>query len=565
MHSPPPNPEETLTVSGRNAVPGPLPIGDWIADPATNELRRGAEAVRLEPRAMDVLVALARRAGTVVSREELLAAAWPGMVVGDEALTQSITKLRRALGDNPRAPEYIETISKRGYRLRAAAGTKAAAGPEAVTIEAADRRRRRIGWAAAALAGVVAIAGATLLLQREPPAPAAADSAGERPADDWVTVAVMPFEGPDGDDAQPYFARGISDSLTTELGRLSGLRLIGTTGLSTAEARKHARYLVSGSVLRQAGKLRVHASLVDTRTNEQLWSERFERPADDLFAVQDEMIRKLAQTLPARMSESERKRLAHRHTRSLEAYEHFLRGQALFLARGLRENAQAREHYVKALEIDPGFARAYAGLAMTHAIEHRLQDAAPSAESLGHAARLAETARAIDPDIPEVHWALGFIHAQARRHAEAIASLQRAIELNPSFADAYALMGGVHTYTGEPARSIPLLRTAMRLEPSGGYLYFLVLGRAYFFEGDLQQALINLRAAAARNAADIETRIYLAAALAASGDAPAADWESLEIRSLERDFSASRWLAGYPLASAPHRERLQRALAGLGL
>ncbi len=546
-----------MTFSGRMPDPKPLHVGEWFADPATNELRRGGEAVRIEPRSMDVLVALAARAGEVVSREELFAAAWPGVVVGDEALTQSITKLRRALGDDPRSPAYIETISKRGYRLKARVDRDGLPSPSA--------RSHAREWAAGAALVMLLAAGAFATWWYRDAPSAAASAAAERSAAEWVTVAVLPFEASGGEKAQSYLARGIADSLMTELGRLSGLRLINVQSLAAGEAARHARYLVTGSVQRQAGRLRIHVRLVDARSNEQLWSEQFERPADDLFAVQDEIIRKLAETLPARMSASERERLAKPHTRSLEAYDHFLRGQALFLARGARENEEAREAYRKAIEIDPRFARAYAGLAMTHAIEHRLRSDADGEAGLRRALELAESARAIDPDIPEIHWALGFIHAQARRHAEAIASLQRAIELNPSFADAYALMGGVHTYMGEPAKSIPLLRTAMRLEPEGGYLYFLLLGRAYFFQGDLEQAQINLRAALARNAADIETRIYLAALLAASGDRAAAEWEAQEIRSLERGFSASRWLSSYPLTSLPLRQRLEGLLAGLGL
>src|SRR5690242_7906993 len=99
-----------------------LKIGEWWADPGANQLGRGAETVRIEPKAMEVLVALAGCAGQVVGREALLAQVWPGVVVGDEALTQSIIKLRRALGDNPKRPAYIETISKRGYRLIAPVG-----------------------------------------------------------------------------------------------------------------------------------------------------------------------------------------------------------------------------------------------------------------------------------------------------------------------------------------------------------------------------------------------------------------------------------------------------------
>ena len=98
-------------------TPPRLQIGEWRANRTTNELGRAGDTVRIEPRVMEVLMVLADRAGEVVSRDDLLAAVWPGVVVGDDALTQSIIKLRKALGDNPRSPSYIETISKRGYRL----------------------------------------------------------------------------------------------------------------------------------------------------------------------------------------------------------------------------------------------------------------------------------------------------------------------------------------------------------------------------------------------------------------------------------------------------------------
>ena len=123
-----------------------LRVGEWWADRATNELGRAGETLRIEPKVMEVLALLAARAGQVVSREELLSAVWPGVVVGDEALTQSIIKLRRALGDNPRSPTYIETISKRGYRLIAPVRQGEAGAPPMRP----RTRLRRFGPAAAA-------------------------------------------------------------------------------------------------------------------------------------------------------------------------------------------------------------------------------------------------------------------------------------------------------------------------------------------------------------------------------------------------------------------------------
>jgi DNA-binding winged helix-turn-helix (wHTH) protein/TolB-like protein/Flp pilus assembly protein TadD len=562
------------SVSADERVRPRLRIGEWSADPESNELRRGGEALRIEPKAMDVLMLLADRVGRVVSREELFAAVWPGVVVGDEALTQTIIKLRKALGDNSRSPSYIETIAKRGYRLIAPVRQSEAVEATPVGIALAlprqgpARARRNAPWLGWGAGIVLAAAVAVYFLHSIPPAPPMSDAIdagdGRQPA--WVTVAVLPFESLGADPEQAYFARGISDNLLTDLSRVSALRLIRESGAATTSpTAQSTRYRISGSVQRESETLRINIHLVDTTTKEQLWSERFERPFGDLFAIQDEMVAKLVELLPGKISEVERQRLAKRYTRSLEAYDYFLQGQASFLVRRSEENEKARELYRKALHLDPKFARAYAALAMTYAMDYRLRESAGALPALDRALELAETARLIDPDIPEVYWAIGFVHAQSRRHEQAIESLQKAIELDRSFADAYAFLGGIHTYIGEPAKSIPLLRTAMRLNPNGGYLYFLLLGRAYLFENDTEQALINLRAASMGNPVDVETRVYLAAALVAAGDHLAAKWEADEIRSLEPGFSRHNWLETYPMTSARQRERMLALLAEVEL
>jgi len=516
-----------------------LQIGEWWADRTTNELGRGAQTVRLEPKVMEVLMALAGRPGQAVSREELLAAVWPGVVVGDEALTQSIIKLRRALGDNPRSPAYIETISKRGYRLIAPVGG----------VEAAAPPRRWWRWGAVAVA--LALALGIVFWSAKPQPPAVAEIG------DALTVTVLPFETVGAGPGEDYLARGIGSDLMTDLSRLSGLRLISPSGT--------ARYVVSGSVQRESDNLRVNVRLTDARSGEQLWTQRFERPFGDLFAIQNEISRSLAEHLPGTISAAERQRLAKRYTANLQAYDYFLRGQALFLVRRTQDNREARALFGKAIELDPKFARAYAALAMTHAMEYRYQSSAQSSAPLKRALELAETARQIDPGIPEVYWALGFVQTQSRRHDEALRSLQRAIELNPSYADAYAFMGGIHTYVGQPAKSIALLRTALRLNPEGGHLYYLLLGRAYLFENDIEQALINLRQAHARNPENLETRLYLAAALMAQGDRAAAEWEAEQIRAQEPRFSLRGWLETYPLTSVRFQERMLELLAQVGL
>ena len=554
-------------------------LGEWWADPATNELGRAGETQRIEPKVMEVLMVLASRPGGVVSREELLSLVWPGVVVGDEALTQSIIKLRRALGDNPRSPAYIDTISKRGYRLVApVSNVEAAPAPRADAAiipppqpPVHPRARALTLKLAAGVLLALLVAVAYLYLSFQDPERVAADDPGapgawDSPRATLVTVTVQPFEWLGASDDHAYLARGIGMDLVTELSRLSGLRLISASSAKpNAPAKRNARYLVSGSVQRESATLRVNVRLIDARTNEQLWSERYERPFRDLFTVQDEIVRSLVEKLTGKLTDAERQRLARRHTRSVDAYEYFLRGQALFMVRRTQDNEEARSYFRKALELDANFARAYASLAMTHAMDYRLRPSGDSSPTLARAFELAETARLIDPDIPEVHWAIGFVHLQSRRYEKAIESLRKALELDRSYADAYALMGGIYTYTGQPSKTIPLLRTAMRLNPDGGYLYFQILGRAYLFESDLEQALINLREALVRNPEDLETRVYLAASLVAAGDRNGAEWEAEEIRALDAGFSMRKWFETYPMASAEHKDRLSGLLAKVGL
>ena len=538
--------------------PSHLRIGAWRVDPAANELDRPGETVRVEPKAMQVLVALAGRAGRVVTREALLAAVWPDVVVGDEVLTQTIIKLRRALGDHRRTPSYIETIPKRGYRLVAPTGEG-----DPVSHPATAPARRPNRWLMlATVVLLAAIVAGTYVRLSGGSDPKLADLTEERGSP--LTVTVLPFESFDA--GQRHLARGIGSDLMTDLSRLPGLRLISATGgtLETAIARG-AQYVVSGSVQRESAMLRINVHLVDAATGQQIWSERFEGPYSDLFATQDEIARRLTAVLPAKLTDAAKQRLAGRYTRSLEAYDYFLRAQALFQTRQLAANDEARTLYRRALERDPGFARAYAGLAMTYAMDYRLQPPGEASTVLARAYELAESARQIDPDIPEVYWALAFVDVQSRRPEQAIESLTKAIHLNRSFADAYALMGGVYTYIGESAKTIPLVRTALRLNPEGSYLYFLILGRAYLFQNDLEQAIINLREAAARNPVDIETRVYLAAAQIASGNREAAEWEVVEIRALDAGFATKRWLETYPMSNARCQQRLIELLAQIGL
>ncbi|MGB5080035.1 MAG: winged helix-turn-helix domain-containing protein [Burkholderiales bacterium] len=547
-----------------------LRVGDWTVEPVLNQLSAAGKTVRLEPKAMSVLAYLADRPGEVVSREALLSAVWPDVVVGDDSLTQVVIKLRKALGDAPEKPAYIQTISKKGYRLIAPVvrAETIASAPVRPDSESPNAGARRVPWAAGTGMAALLLAATWWILGERltglaPDRVPTARTEAIRTAQPGVTI--KPFEAVGNDPQAVLLAQGITADLMTDLSKVFGLSVIGVapaggrTGGGTA-----ARYIVSGSVQRADKRLRLHVHLSDAETGKQLWSARFDRALSDFFAVQEELGQKILHVLPAKLSEAEMRRTAQPYTRNLEAYEYFQRGQAALLVRQRADNETARAMFRRAIALDAAFARAYAGLALTFAADYRNRWTGDGAAALERAFEFAHTAYQINPDIAETYWVLAFVHLERRQHEQALQYLETAVRLYPSFADGYALMGGVNTYIGRPANTVPLLRAAMRLDPQGSYLHYLLLGRAYLFLNDLEQARVNLDQALLRNPVNLEVHVYTAALRVEAGDKAAAAWEAEEIRALEPGFSSRGWLETYPMTDAAQKAKLVKALAELG-
>jgi DNA-binding winged helix-turn-helix (wHTH) protein/TolB-like protein/Tfp pilus assembly protein PilF len=566
-----------------------LGIGDWSVDASTNQIRRGSEVLRLEPKAVDLLMALSARAGEVVSRDELLAQVWSGVVVGDDVLTQAVIKLRKALGDTSKEPRYIETIPKRGYRLIAvvtshAANAAASAPTTSVPIEThapPGPAVARLRWIAAATV-LAAVLGAGHWLYTRDAAESTASSAAalqESIANARIEsspkVVVYPFKESESDPWQTLLARGITARLVTDLGRIPDIRVISlqdATAPGGAEPRSETRlgdYAVRGELQsetqRGGGKIRLYVHLTNAISGEALWSEQYDRPYGDLLSLQDELTKQILDRLRITVGDQERRRQARPYTRNLEAYEHFLRAQSALLVRRKSDNDAARGQYLQAIELDPTFARAHAGLALTYAADRRNGWTSDGPAALAKALALAKSAREMDPDIPEPLFALAFVNMERGEPSEAIDNLRDALRLNPSYADAYALMAGIETYSGRPQQTIPLIRTAMRLRPDSGYLYLMIIGRASFFLDDMESAALYLRQAVARNPDDVEAHLYLAATLARAGKGDEAMWEAEEIRTLEPAFSMRQWLTTYPMTDGGQRDRLAHAVEGLKL
>jgi len=530
-------------------------IGDWLLYPSLNRLERGNDTVHLEPKAVAVLELLVRHGGQPVPRQELLDHIWGNTIVSDDALTQVIIKLRKALGDNSRKPDYIQTIPKRGYRLLAPVQLISEVPPSS-----GNHTRRLYIFVVSGMLLFICIFFLTSIWLTE--------ESGEQSISKPLLVAtpmsisVLPFEAVGQKQESLPFALGISADLTTDLSKLSGLRVI---HISDAEKDKqYSRYIVTGSVQQLDDKLKLHVKLVDSETRQQLWAERFSENLDEIFDVQQSISEEIVKQLSIKVSNAEKKRLAKRYTRNLTAYEDFLSGQAELLRREKFANVKARELYRQAIKSDPGFARAYAGLALSYAADFRNQWVDDGALSLIKAREMAETAIQIDPSISQVHWVIGYVDTQIREHDRALQALERAIQLDPSYSDAYALMGGINTYRGNPDETLGLLREAIWLRPNAGFLYYLLLGRAYFFLGDYEQALINLEETIDRNPESLEAHIYLAAASVAIGDVEAAKWEADEIESLSPDFDLSKWFRTYPMSDTEQIKDLTAKLKIIG-
>src|SRR6266516_4743154 len=295
-----------------------LRVGDWTVEPDLNQLSAQGRVVKVEPKTMAVLLHLADRPGQVVDREALLSRVWPGVVVGDDSLTQVVIKLRKALGDDPDRPAYIQTVTKRGYRLVAPVLR-----PAGTAAPAIRRRPHGVRWIAGAAAVVLLIAtglwwSTGQQAGRLSPGPDPVVDAAQPP-----TLAIAPFEALSKDSQELLLARGITTDLLTDLSKSSGLSVIGFSpmeGRPRSEVWSHAesRYLVSGTVQRIDQRLRLHVFLTEQGSGRQLWSERFDRSLTDLFAIQDELGPKIVRMLPAKVSEAELRRMAQRHTRNLQ-------------------------------------------------------------------------------------------------------------------------------------------------------------------------------------------------------------------------------------------------------
>ncbi len=399
------------------------------------------------------------------------------------------------------------------------------------------------------------------------------------PLPDKPSLIVIPFVNLSGDPGQEYFSDGVTIDITNTLSQLSSLFVISRMSAFTyknhlAKVRDIGRemgvqYVLEGSIRKTDDRLRIAVELIDATTDRQLWAEQYDRPFTNIFAVQDEIVQRIVTTLNLQLTLWERGVVVRKRTNSLEAYDYALRGVE-FSFRAAYEakkelNAQAEQMFEKAIELDPQYAGAYAGLG-----DAKYQDwfyvwSPEPVQSLDEAFQAGKAAIALDDSLPVAHTTLGEVYLWKKQHDQAVVEAERAVAVAPSNADSYFYLGSILIFAGEPNRAINLIEQAMRLNPRYPPAYLVSLAIAYRVSGRCEEALVPLRRAAALAPNFLQARANLALCYAELDQVPEAQAEVAELRRINPNFSLAWVTQRVPFKDPAIIERMVAAFRKAGL
>jgi len=542
-------------------------VADWQVDPKSARISRAGESIKLEPKVMAVLVYLADHAGQVISREELETAVWAPSIVSYDAVSSTLLKLRKAFADNPKNPQIVETISKKGYRLlapvRRGASVSEAPPREGPTLS------NQLFWRAGAAFVLVGVIIAIVVFR-----PTALGPAGDLQREQR-SIAVLPFENVGGDPTQGYFADGISDDLITDLTKISGLIVISRDSsfaykgepidVSRIAGRLGVRYLLHGSVRRSEDQIRINAQLIDATTGKQLWAERYDGVAENIFHLQDEITRQIVAALAVKLTSVERERLARKDTASVAAHDAFLRGEERFFRYARASNREARALFQRAIDIDPRFSRAYAMLGWTHVFDFMNGWSDAPAQSLAMAERFATNALAINASLPLAYFVRGLVYRERGDYVKALGEAEMAITLDANYANGHVLTATLLYYAGRPQEGLERMKVAVQLNPHHPYNYPFHIGQAYFVLRRFPEAIAAFKQGLATNPASERLRVWLAAAYAQVGDIEQARWEMQQVRMANPDVALAKFQQAFPFKEQADLEIFLEGLRKAGL
>jgi adenylate cyclase len=394
------------------------------------------------------------------------------------------------------------------------------------------------------------------------------------PLPDKPSIVVLPFTNLSNNPEQEYFSDGITEDLTSSLSRLTSLFVISrntaffykgkAVKLSDLSKELGVQYVLEGSVRRADGQVRVTAQLIDATQDRHLWSERYDRPLQDIFALQDEIVQKIVTTLKLQLSLWEQGILVRKTTDSLEAYDEYLRGRALLFHLKKEVTVEARRMFERAVELDPHYAEAYTALGFTYLAEWSYQwSQAP--QTLEQAFEFTQKAVVLDNSLPGAHLTLSWVYQWKKQYEQAIAEGERTIALDPNGADGYAILAEVLSYGLRPEEAIKLIEKAMRLSPQYPAWYLITLGRAYLFAGRTEEAVATLKRAIVRNRDLLPPHVLLVFLYSELGRDEEARAEAAEVLRVSPNFSLEGLQQRAPYKDPAVLERYLAALRKAGL
>ncbi|MGA2952364.1 MAG: winged helix-turn-helix domain-containing protein [Caulobacteraceae bacterium] len=415
----------------------------------------------LEPRVMQVLVALAKAGGRILSRDELMECCWRGVVVGDDALNRVIGRVRRLSEGLGAGVFEIGTITKVGYRLLSA-----------------TEDQTRLG----AIATAVGVRPA-LALPSKP------------------SIAVLPFKNLSGVADQEYLADAVSEDIVTALSRWRWFFVIARHSSFTFKNSDHdpvrigqelgVRYLLSGGVRVAGQRIRVTAQLVDALTGSNLWAEKFDHQLSEVFVLQDEVSEQVAAAIAPAMLHEEAHRTDHKPAIEFSALDRFYRGMWCLNQFTANSVEEGMVHFREAVRLDHSLALAHAGIGrllygrVIYGVSENAKD------DLTAALASARTAIRLDPREASAHFAASGAELYLADHASSLESARLSLTLNPNFALAHYRLGQVLIFSGQPKQAIAPLERAFSLSPCDPQLgpMFETLALAHFQAGDYEQAV----------------------------------------------------------------------------
>jgi len=522
-----------------SAIPGLdgiVRFGRFTVDARRRRLEADGVAVALRPRSFEVLMHLVAGAGQVVTREALLAAAWPGLVVTDESLSRCVSDIRLALDD--RRQEIVKTVPGRGYVL---------------AVHPDDGLQATM---------TSSVAG--------DPSPTN-DATPDRPS-----IAVLPFATVSPTPDHDFLAVGLTEDITAALCRLDGFFVIAQNSMSGYRGRVvdvrevgrdlAVRYALQGSVRSHAGKLRVTVQLLATGSGEQLWAERYDRTIDDLFAILDDITLSVVGRLGSALLAAEYARGRRKSERSLGAWECVVRALHHSSQQSDEDTRTALALLDRALSIEPDHAQAL-GMQAWILVFRAFQGWEPMPEVIPRAT--AQIARAIAADRDELwpYLAQGMVAFALRDIDRATSALERAVALSPGSVNAHGLLGIAHAFGGRADAAFASIGRAMRLSPLDTYLsdFDLYNAFAHFQAGAYDVALACAEQAHRLHPGHAYPLVLAASCAGHAGRVEAGRHYVMALRTLMPAVSSDWIEQTTPYALAADRARLVAGLRRVGL